>query len=99
LSARPEWKSLQEQMHAAESQKKARSPRASFGAFQRKLGAAWHGASSVIPTYTYSGTMSVPLFTAAGYERKTCELIWTFRKLQQQQSDLRNQIALDVKTR
>ena len=99
LSARPEWKSLQEQMHAAESQKKAafasRLPSVHFSGNWAQLGTE---PSSVIPTYTYSGTMSVPLFTGGRIRAENVRADLDIQKLQQQQSDLRNQIALDVKT-
>lgn len=99
LSARPEWKSLQEQMRAAESQKKAafasRLPSVHFSGNWAQLGTE---PSSVIPTYTYSGTMSVPLFTGGRIRAENVRADLDIQKLQQQQSDLRNQIALDVKT-
>jgi outer membrane protein TolC len=99
LAARPEWKSLQEQLHAAESQKKAafdsRLPSLHFSGNWAQLGTE---PSSVIPTYTYSGTVSVPLFTGGRIRAETVRADLDIQKLQQQQSDLRNQIALDVKT-
>src|SRR6266446_3681487 len=99
LSARPEWKSLQEQVHAAELQKKAASasrlPSVRFSGNWAQLGTE---PSSVIPTYTYSGTMSVPLFTGGRIRAENVRADLDIQKLQQQQSDLRNQIALDVKT-
>jgi outer membrane protein TolC/ABC-type transporter Mla MlaB component len=99
LSARPEWKSLQEQMRAAESQKKAafasRLPSVHFSGNWAQFGT---DPSSVIPTYTYSGTMSVPLFTGGRIRAENVRADLDIQKLLQQQSDLRNQIALDVKT-
>src|SRR6266436_37631 len=99
LSARPEWKSLQEQMRAAESQKKAASasrlPSVHFSGNWAQLGTE---PSSVIPTYTYSGTVSVPLFTGGRIRAETVRADLDIQKLRQQQADLRNQIALDVKT-
>ena len=99
LSTRPEWKSLQEQMHAAENQKKAafalRLPSAHFNGNWAQLGTE---PSSVIPTYTYAGSVSVPLFTGGRIRAETVRADLDIQKLQQQQADLRNQIALDVKT-
>ena len=99
LSARPEWKSLQEQLRASESQKKAafdaRLPSLHFSGNWAQLGT---DPSSVIPTYTYSGTVSVPLFTGGRIRAETVRADLDIQKLQQQQADLRNQIALDVKT-
>src|SRR5258708_19938321 len=51
-----------------------------------------------MPTYTYSGTMSVPLFTGGRIRAENVRADLDIQKLLQQQSDLRNQIALDVKT-
>src|SRR5579859_2795136 len=99
LAARPEWKSLQEQTRAAENQKKSafasRLPSVHFSGNWAELGTE---PSSVIPTYTYAGTISVPLFTGGRIRAETVRADLDIQKLQQQQADLRNQIALDVKT-
>ena len=99
LSARPEWKSLQEQMRAAESQRRAASsqrlPTLHFDGNWAQLGT---DPSTVIPTYTYAGTVSVPLFTGGRIRAETVRADLDLQKLQQQQADLRNSIALDVKT-
>jgi outer membrane protein TolC/ABC-type transporter Mla MlaB component len=99
LSARPEWKSLREQMRAAEDQKKAASasrlPTLRFSGNWTELGTE---PASVIPTYTYAGTVSVPLFTGGRIRAETVRADLDIQKLHQQQADLRNSIALDVKT-
>jgi outer membrane protein len=99
LAARPEWKSLHEQMRAAEDQKKAASaarlPTLRFSGNWAELGTE---PSSVIPTYTYAGTLSVPLFTGGRIRAERVRAELDIQKLQQQQADLRNSIALDVKT-
>ena len=99
LSARPEWKSLQEQMRAAENQRKAafaeRLPSLHFSGNWEQFGTE---PASVIPTYTYAGTVSVPLFTGGRIRAETVRADLDIQKLRQQQADLRNQIALDVKT-
>jgi outer membrane protein len=99
LSARHEWQSLQEQIHAAENQKKAafaeRLPSIHFNGNWAQLGT---DPSGVIPTYNYSGTLSVPLFTGGRIRAETVRADLDIQKLRQQQADLRNQIALDVKT-
>ncbi|HXN54328.1 MAG TPA: TolC family protein [Candidatus Acidoferrum sp.] len=99
LSARHEWKSLQEQMRAAENQKKAafalRLPSVRFSGNWAQFGTE---PSSVIPTYTYAGSVSVPLFTGGRIRAETIRADLDIQKLRQQQADLRNQIALDVKT-
>ena len=99
LSARHEWKSLEEQMRAAENQKKAafaqRLPSMHFSGNWEQFGTE---PASVIPTYTYAGTVSVPLFTGGRIRAETVRANLDIQKLRQQQADLRNQIALDVKT-
>jgi len=99
LSARHEWKSLQEQMSGAENQRKAASaerlPSLHFSGNWEQFGAE---PVSVIPTYTYTGTVSVPLFTGGRIRAETVRAELDIQKLRQQQADLRNQIALDVKT-
>jgi outer membrane protein len=99
LAARPEWKSLQEQIRAAENQKKAASelrlPSLHFSGNWAELGTM---PNSAIPTYTYAGTVSVPLFTGGRIRAQTVRADMDIQRLHQQQADLRNQIALDVKT-
>jgi outer membrane protein len=99
LAARHEWKALQEQMRAAENQRKAASaerlPSARFSGNWEQFGTE---PVSVIPTYTYTGTVSVPLFTGGRIRAETVRAELDIQKLRQQQADLRNQIALDVKT-
>jgi outer membrane protein len=99
LSTRPEWKSLEEQIRAAENEKKAafaeRLPSVHFSGNWAQFGS---DPASVIPTYTYEGTVSVPLFTGGRIRAETVRAELDVQKLRQQQADLRNQIALDVKT-
>jgi outer membrane protein len=99
LAARHEWQSLQEQIRAAENQKKAASaerlPSIHFNGNWAQLGT---DPSGVIPTYNYSGTLSVPLFTGGRIRAETVRADLDIQKLRQRQADLRNQIALDVKT-
>jgi outer membrane protein len=99
LSARHEWKSMQEQMRAAENQRKAASaerlPSIHFNGNWAQLGT---DPSGVIPTYNYAGTLSVPLFTGGRIRAEIVRADLDIQRLRQQQADLRNQIALDVKT-
>jgi outer membrane protein len=99
LSGRHEWKSMQEQIRAAENQKKAASaerlPSIHFNGNWAQLGT---DPSGVIPTYNYAGTLSVPLFTGGRIRAEIVRADLDIQKLRQQQADLRNQIALDVKT-
>src|SRR6267154_797462 len=64
LAERQEWKALESQIKAAEYQRKAsqdsRLPSLHFSGSWEQFGTE---PVSVIPTYTYAGTVSVPLFT------------------------------------
>jgi outer membrane protein len=99
LGERQEWKSLQEQIKAAGLQKKAsqesRLPKLDFNGNW-----AYEGSSSTtgIPTYNYEAAVSVPLFTGGRIHAEIVRADLEIRKLEQERDDLRNQIALDVKT-
>jgi outer membrane protein TolC len=99
LAARHEWKALQEQIRAAENDKKAASalrlPSIHFSGNWTELGTY---PTNVIPAYTYTGSVSVPLFTGGRIRAQIVRSDLDIQKLHQQQMDLRNQIALDVKT-
>ncbi len=99
LSERQEWKALQERLKAAGLEKKAsqysRLPKVDFSGNW-----AYEGSSSTtgIPTYNYQAGVSVPIFTGGRIHAEIVKADLEIQKLQQQQDDLRNQIALDVKT-
>lgn len=99
LAERQEWKSLEEQIKAAGFQKKA-SQESRLPALTFNGNWAYEGASSTtgIPTYNYSALVSVPLFTGGRIQAEIVRADLEIQKLEQQQEDLRNQIALDVKT-
>jgi outer membrane protein len=61
---------------------------------------AYLGGSSTtgIPTYNYEAAVTVPLFTGGRIHAEIVRADLEIQKLQQQEDDLRNQIALDVKT-
>jgi outer membrane protein len=99
LKERQEWKSLQEQIKSAGLEKRAsqesRLPKLDFNGNW-----AYEGASgtSGIPTYNYGANVSVPIFTGGRIHAEIVKADLEIRKLEQQRDDLRNQIALDVKT-
>ena len=99
LSERQEWKALEERLKAAGFEKKAsrdsRLPTLNFNGNW-----AYEGSSSTtgIPTYTYQAGVSVPIFTGGRIHAEIVKADLEIQKLQQQRDDLRNQIALDVKT-
>ena len=99
LSARPEWKALEEQIRAAEYQKKASSesrlPSAHYSGNWTQLGVS---PTAVIPTYSYAGSVTMPLFTGGRIHAEMAHANLEIQRIQHQQADLRNSIALDVKT-
>jgi outer membrane protein len=99
LSVRQEWKSLQEQIRASEHDKKAASD-SRLPSLKFDGNWAYEGSSSTtgIPTYNYALAATMPLFTGGRIHAEMVRDDLAIQKLQQQQADLRNQIALDVKT-
>src|ERR1700685_110049 len=99
LAARPEWKSLEEQIKSANYEKKASSesrlPSAHFSGNYTQLGTS---PTAVIPTYTYSGSVSMPIFTGGRSHAQVARASLEIQRIEQQQDDLRNQIGLEVKT-
>lgn len=99
LSTRQEWKSLQSRIQAAEYSKKAawgeRLPSVRFSGNWTQLGTS---PGTIIPTYTYAGSVNVPLFTGGRIRAESARADLEIQRAQQQQADLRNSIALDVKT-
>jgi outer membrane protein len=99
LAERQEWKALEEQVKAAGAEKKAsqdsRLPSLRFDGNWSYLGTS---TSTGIPVYTYAASVNMPLFTGGRIHAEIVRTGLEIKKLQQQQDDLRNQIALDVKT-
>jgi outer membrane protein len=99
LAERQEWKSMQEQLKSAGLQKKASSesrlPRLDFNGNWAYLGGS---STTGIPTYNYEAAVTVPLFTGGRIHAEVVRADLEIQKLQQQEDDLRNQIALEVKT-
>ncbi|HYL65311.1 MAG TPA: TolC family protein, partial [Candidatus Methylomirabilis sp.] len=99
LGDRPEWKALEDRIKEAGAEKRAsqesRLPTLNFNGNW-----AYEGASSTtgIPTYNYAAAVSVPLFTGGRIHADIVKANLEIQKLEQQRDDLRNQIALDVKT-
>jgi outer membrane protein len=99
LGERQEWKALLERVKAAGLEKKAtqasRLPTLNFNGNW-----AYEGSSSTtgIPTYTYQAGVSVPIFTGGRIHAEIVKADLEIQSLLQQEEDLRNQIALDVKT-
>jgi outer membrane protein len=99
LAARQEWKALASQIAAAENQKKAsqdsRLPSLRFDGDFAYVGTS---SNTTLPTYTYQASVNMPLFTGGRTHAEIVRADLELKKLDQQKDDLRNQIALDVKT-
>ena len=99
LAERQEWKAMESQIKAAGSQKKAaqfsRLPSLRFDGDFAYVGTS---GNTTLPTYTYQASVNLPIFTGGRIHAEIVRADLEIRKLEQQQADLRNQIALDVKT-
>jgi outer membrane protein len=99
LGDRQEWKSLVSEIKAAESQKKeasdSRLPNLRVDGNWAYLGTHPNDAVS---TYTFVASVNMPVFTGGRIHAEIVRSNLEIQLLQQQQDDLRNSIALDVKT-
>ncbi len=99
LAERQEWKGLEAQIKAAEYQKKAsqdsRLPSLRFDGNFAYVGTS---SNTTLPTYSYQASVNMPLFTGGRIHAEIVRADLEIKKLDQQKDDLRNQIALDVKT-
>src|SRR5258705_3228134 len=99
LSARQEWKSIEAQEKSAKFEKQAsqyqRLPSLRFDGNWAYYGST---SNSGIPTYQYQVSANMPLFTGGRIRAEIVKADLELQKIDQQKADLRNQIALDVKT-
>jgi outer membrane protein len=99
LTGRQEWRALQAQEKSAKLQKQSvqyeRLPSLRFDGNWAELGTS---TSTVIPTYQYTASANMPLFTSGRIRAEIARADIEFQKVEQQKADLRNSIALDVKT-
>lgn len=99
LSTRQEWKSIEAQQKSAKLEKQAsqyqRLPSLRFDGNWAYYG---NSSSTGIPTYQYQATVNMPLFTGGRIRAEIVKADLELQKIDQQKADLRNQIALDVKT-
>ena len=99
LADRQEWKALSSQLKAAEDQKKAaRDSRLPSVRFDGTFAYVGTSGNTTLPTYTYQGSVNLPLFTGGRIHSEIVSADLEIRKFEEQRADLRNQIALDVKT-
>jgi outer membrane protein TolC/ABC-type transporter Mla MlaB component len=99
IGTRPEWKALQEQTKAAQYDKKA-SEALRLPSVRVEGNWAYEGTrlNNGIPVYNYQALLAVPIFTGGRTHAEITRSDLQLKVLNEQQADLRNQIALDVKT-
>jgi outer membrane protein len=99
LATREEWKSIEAQEKSAKLEKQSsqyqRLPSLRFDGNWAYLGTS---TSNGIPTYQYQASFNMPLFTSGRIHAEVVKADLELQKLEQQKDDIRNQIALDVKT-
>jgi outer membrane protein len=99
LSGREEWKAIEAREKSSKLEKQAtqyeRLPSLHFDGNWAYLGTSINNG---IPTYQYQASFDVPIFTSGRIKAEVTKADIELQKLQQQKADLRNQIALDVKT-
>jgi len=99
LASRPEWKQIQAQEKALDYDKQA-AQYTRLPSFRADGNWAYLGTrpNNGIPTYTYTASMDVPLWTSGRIRAEVARANLELQRVDQQKTDLRNQIALDVKT-
>ncbi len=99
LSARQEWKAIVAEEKSAKLDKQSsqyqRLPSLRFDGNWAYLGTS---SNNGIPTYQYQASVNMPLFTSGRIRAEIVKADLELQKIDQQKADLRNQIALDVKT-
>lgn len=99
LSSREEWRAITAREKSAQLQKQStqyqRLPSLRFDGNWAYFGTS---ATTGIPTYQYQASVNMPLFTSGRIKAEVVKADLELQKLEQQKVDLRNQIALDVKT-
>lgn len=97
-TTRPELKALhtEEERAALEAKSAAdqRLPKVQFSGFWAQQGLA---PDTVIPVYQYQGSLIFPLFTGGRIKAERAKADIAIHQLQQQEVELRNRIALEVK--
>jgi len=99
LSGREEWKAIESREKVAKLEKQAtqyqRLPSLRIDGDWAYLGTS---SNNGIPTYQYTASVNMPLFTSGRIRAEVAKSDLELQKLEQQKADLRNQIALEVKT-
>jgi outer membrane protein len=96
---RPEMKALASQIRATELERKtardARLPRLALNGLWSEQGTS---PASAIPAYNFAVSFEIPLYTGGRIRAQVAIEDIELKKLGQQQTDLRNQIAQEVQT-
>jgi outer membrane protein TolC/ABC-type transporter Mla MlaB component len=96
---RPEMKALAARAQIAElARRGASESRLPTLNFFGTVGQQGLSAPSAIPAYTYQVTLDVPLFTGGRIRAEITKANLELKKVDREREDLRNQIALEVKT-
>jgi outer membrane protein len=99
LAERQEWKQLDQQVKAAQHDKKA-SEALRLPTVRADGDWSYQGTrlNNGIPVYNYQATLDLPLFTGGRTRAEVTKSNLQLKVLDEQKADLRNQISLDVKT-
>jgi outer membrane protein len=99
FAQRPETKALTSELRAAELEKRAaedaRLPRIALNASWSEQGLS---PGSAIPVYDFGASLDLPLYTGGRIRAQIAIADIELKKLAQQQTELRNQIAQEVRT-
>jgi outer membrane protein TolC len=97
-ATRPELRALHSEQERAELAARTaadqRLPKVSFSGFWVEQGLT---PDTIIPVYQYQGSILFPIFTGGRIQADRAKASLAIRQLQQQETDLRNRIALEVK--
>ncbi len=98
-ASRPELRQIVRQEERAELDRKAaadqRLPRLSLNGYWLQQGLT---PASTIPVYEYQASLDFPIFTGGRIQAQREQADLAYRQLKQQEQDLRNAIAQEVKT-
>ena len=96
---RPEMVAVKSRMQAARHDligaRGERLPSLSVGGFWNEQG---NRPDNIIPTYHYEGGLSIPIFTSGRIRSEVASSTLRINLLKQQEQELKNEIARDVKT-
>jgi outer membrane protein TolC len=96
---RPEMKVMAARQHIAElARRGASESRLPTVNFVGNVGQQGLSATSAIPDYIYQVTVDVPLFTGGRIRAEITKADQEIKKINQERDELRNQVAMEVKT-